>query len=40
MDFQSDYLWVYCTINSMEEARKIGKILVEEKLAACVNIIP
>jgi len=31
---------IYSTTGSIEEARKIACILVEEKLAACVNIIP
>jgi len=31
--------FVYMTTGSREEARTIGKILVESKLAACVNII-
>jgi periplasmic divalent cation tolerance protein len=31
---------VYITAGDMEEAKKIGRILVEEKLAACVNIFP
>lgn len=31
---------VYITAGDMEEARKIGKILIEERLAACVNIFP
>lgn len=30
---------VYITTKDKEEARKIGKTLVEEKLTACVNII-
>ena len=30
---------IYITTNSKEEARSIGRALVEEKLAACVNII-
>jgi periplasmic divalent cation tolerance protein len=30
---------VYITTKDKEEARKIGKALVEEKLASCVNII-
>ena len=30
---------MYITTGSAEEARRIGGILVEEKLAACVNII-
>jgi periplasmic divalent cation tolerance protein len=32
--------WVYITTSSPEEARRIGRQLVEERLAACVNIIP
>jgi len=31
---------IYSTTGSVEEARKISRILVEEKLVACVNIIP
>ena len=31
---------VYVTTGSMEEARRIGRALVEERLAAAVNIIP
>lgn len=31
--------WVYMTTGSKEEARSIGKALVESKLAACVNIV-
>ncbi len=31
---------VYITAGSREEARKIGRTLVEERLAACVNIFP
>jgi len=31
--------FVYMTAGSIEEARKIGKALVSERLAACVNII-
>jgi len=30
---------IYITTKDREEARKIGRTLVEEKLAACVNII-
>jgi len=28
------------TVNKIEEGKKIGRVLVEEKLAACVNIVP
>lgn len=31
---------VYCTMGSEEEAERIGAVLVEERLAACVNILP
>ncbi|MCB4821667.1 divalent-cation tolerance protein CutA [Roseicella aerolata] len=33
-------LWVYVTAADAEEARRIGRALVEEHLAACVNILP
>ena len=32
------YCSVYITTENKEEARRIGKTLVEEKLAACINI--
>ena len=31
---------VYITASSEEEARAVGSALVEQKLAACVNILP
>ena len=31
---------IYTTISSIEAAKKLAKIAVESKLAACVNIIP
>lgn len=31
---------IYITAGDMAEARKLGRILVEERLAACVNIFP
>ncbi len=31
---------VYITTGNLEEARKIGRTLIEERLAACVNIFP
>ncbi len=34
-----DYYLFLSTVNNIEEGKKIGKILVEEKLAACVNIV-
>jgi periplasmic divalent cation tolerance protein len=33
-------IFVYVTCSSLEEARHIGKTIVEERLAACVNIFP
>lgn len=31
---------MYCTIENIIEARKLAKIILQEKLVACVNIIP
>ncbi len=31
---------ILCTINSQDSAKSIARSLVEEKLCACVNIIP
>ena len=36
----SDLRLVYITAGSAEEAATIGRALVEERLAACVNILP
>ena len=30
----------YITVPSLDEARRIGRILVAERLAACVNLLP
>jgi periplasmic divalent cation tolerance protein len=35
-----DFLFAYITARDAEEAARIGKILVTERLAACVNILP
>ena len=35
-----DYLLVSLTTSSLEEAEKIAEALVQERLAACVNIVP
>ena len=32
-------VWVYMTAGSLDEARAIGRLLVQERLAACVNLI-
>lgn len=34
-----DYIVVFITTNSMEDAKKIGNALIQERLAACTNII-
>lgn len=36
----SDYIVLFVTASSLEEARKIGLTLVEEQVVACANIIP
>lgn len=36
----TENLLAYITCGSEEEAKKIGRTLVEEKLAACANIFP
>ncbi|MCU0563197.1 MAG: divalent-cation tolerance protein CutA [Desulfobacterales bacterium] len=35
-----DIRFVYMTAGGLEEARRIGRGLVESRLAACVNILP
>ncbi len=37
---EGDFIVVLITTGSQEEALKIARTLVEEKLAACVNVIP
>lgn len=34
-----EYFIFYVTVSNLEEGKKIGKSLVENKLAACVNIV-
>lgn len=36
----SDYIVIFTTVNKEEEADKIAKKLVEERLAACVTVLP
>ena len=31
--------WVYMTCGSLDEARKLGQVLLEKNLTACVNIL-
>jgi len=35
----TNYIIIYITTGSVNEAKKIGRALVEEKLAACSNIV-
>jgi periplasmic divalent cation tolerance protein len=35
----SELLWVYITAGEMEEAQRIGRTLVEKRLAACANLV-
>lgn len=36
----SDVFLVFCTFPDSEQARQIGRLLVERQLAACVNLLP
>ncbi len=36
----SEFIIAYVTVPSEAEGRKIARLLVEEKLAACVNVVP
>jgi periplasmic divalent cation tolerance protein len=36
----ADYCFVYVTVANVEEAKKIGRALVERKLCACANVLP
>ena len=35
-----DMIFVYMTVPTPDEAHRIGRILVEERLAACANLLP
>ncbi len=35
----NEFIVIFCTISSKDEAKKIAQELVQKKLAACVNII-
>lgn len=34
-----DFIVIFCTVPNKKEGKEIAKILVEKKLAACVNIV-
>ncbi len=36
----SEVVLLYVTVPNPEEGRRLGRILVEERLAACVNLFP
>ncbi len=36
----SDFVVIYVTVSSEAEGTKIARALVEERLAACVNVVP
>ena len=40
MNATTEFSFVYMTAADKVEAAKIGRLLVEERLAACVNILP
>src|SRR3972149_649032 len=40
MDEKTAHIVVFITTSSMAEAQAIGRALVEERIAACVNIVP
>ncbi|MFO7963932.1 MAG: divalent-cation tolerance protein CutA [Desulfobacterales bacterium] len=33
------HFWIYMTAGDMDEARAIGRMLVKDRLAACVNLL-
>jgi periplasmic divalent cation tolerance protein len=37
---ESEFVFLYSTFPDREAAERVGRVLVEEKLAACVNIFP
>jgi len=40
MTRQNDYVVVFVTAAGADEAEKLAQALVEERLAACVNVVP
>ena len=39
MESSEKLCWVYMTAGSLEEAKNIGQLLVEQNLVACVNLL-
>ena len=39
MKSSEKFSWVYMTAVSVDEAKSIGRVLVEQNLAACVNLL-
>jgi periplasmic divalent cation tolerance protein len=37
---KSEYIIIFITTNDAEEARNIAELLLEQRLSACVNIVP
>ncbi len=37
-EFMNKFVVVLCTVDNLESAKKIARIVVEERLAACANI--
>mgnify|MGYP002536728357 CR=1 FL=1 len=37
-EFMDKFVVVLCTVDNLESAKKIARIVVEERLAACANI--
>jgi periplasmic divalent cation tolerance protein len=40
MGNENDHVLIYTTFSNVDEAKKVGRILVEAHLAACTNILP
>jgi periplasmic divalent cation tolerance protein len=40
MGNETDPVLIYTTFETVEDAKKVGRMLVESGLAACVNVIP
>ena len=35
-----DYVFVYVTVGSSDDAKGLGRVLIEEKLVAAINVFP